>query len=135
MPILNPSHTTSAELLGLSDSALRFLSAAAGSVNAMTQKLLALDNAALESWLNSQPIADITDLFTAHATAGTAINMAAETTSLQLVESGVPGQYTEVDIRPFQEKLAEQFREVTHDGTKWVVSFLPTPDPVIPVAK
>lgn len=125
MPILNPSHTTSAELLGLSGSALRFLSAAAGSVNAMTQKLLALDNAALESWLNSQPITDITDLFTAHATAGTAINTAAATTSSQLVESGVPGQYTEADVRPFQDKLASQGRQAVYDGTQWIVSMLP----------
>jgi hypothetical protein len=124
MPILNPSHTTSAELLGLSGSALRFLSAAAGAVNAMTQKLLVLDNAALESWLNSQSIADMTALFTAHATAGTAINTASQTTSDQLVESGVPGGYTEADVRPFQDKLAAQGRQANYNGIQWVVSSL-----------
>ena len=135
MPILNPSQVTSAELLGLSESTLRFLSAAASALNAMSNKLLSLDNDDLQTWLNSQPIDDISALFSAHASTGAAINSAAATTSQQVIESGVAGNYTEVDVRPFQEKLAEQFREVTYDGTKWVVSSLQTTDPVIPVAE
>lgn len=125
MPILNPSQVTSADLLGLSESTLRFLSAAAGAMNAMTNKLLALNNTDLQSWLNSQPIADIAALFSAHASTGEAINTASVTTSQQVIESGVNGDYTQVDVRPFQDKLASQGRQAVYDGTQWVVSMLP----------
>lgn len=126
MPILNPSQVTSAELLGLSESTLRFLSAAAGALNAMSNKLLALDNDDLQTWLNSQPIADISALFSAHASTGAAINSAAATTSQQVIESGVPGNYTQVDVRSFQDKLADQGRQAVYDGTQWVVSAMPS---------
>lgn len=122
MPILNPSQVTSADLLGLSESALRFLSAAAGALNAMSNKLLALNDEDLQAWLNSQPIADISALFSAHASTGAAINSAAATTSQQVIESGVAGNYTEVDVRQFQEKLAAQGRQVTIVDGKFVVS-------------
>lgn len=125
MPILNPSQSTSADLLTLSGSAMRLLSAAAETVNAISRRLLALPNDSLQIWLNSQPVADVAALFAAHAEAGAAINRASAITAQQLTESGTPATPAEVDVRPFSEKLADQGRQAFYDGTQFIVSNIP----------
>ncbi len=122
MPLVLPSQITSVDLLGYTQAAFSFLVTAATQMNRMSSALLDLDNAKLTDWLNSQPMADIFKLFDAHAISGAAVNQALVTTSIQLSDSGVPSGYNPVDVRPFQDKLAEQQRKVEIVDGKFVVS-------------
>jgi hypothetical protein len=122
MPLIPPAQITSVDLLARTQAAFSFLVTAASQMNQMSSDLLALDNAKLTDWLNSQTMADISKLFEAHAVSGAAVNQALATTSIQLSDSGVPSAYVPVDVRSFQDKLAAQGRKVESVDGKFIVS-------------
>lgn len=125
MPIIPPAQITSVDLLARTQAAFSFLVTAASQMNQMVSDLLALDNAKLTDWLNSQPMQDVSKLFEAHAVSGNALNLAISTTAVQLADSGVPSTGATVDIRSFQDKLADQGRKVEIVDGKFIVSQFP----------
>lgn len=124
--ILTPDQLTSAELLEATRSSLGLLATSAAQANRMVSILLNLDNSGLESWLNSQPMDDVFALFEAHKTSGESLNASLVVVANLVKDSGLPAQYTEVDVRPFQEKLAAQGRQVAIVDGRFVVSALPS---------
>lgn len=124
--LLTPNQLTSAELLEATRSSLGLLATSAAQANRMVSILLNLDNSGLESWLNSQPMPDVFALFEAHKASGESLNASLVIVANLVKDSGLPAQYTEVDVRPFQEKLAAQGRQVTIVDGKFTVSALPS---------
>ena len=92
----------------------------------MVSILLNLDNEALQNWLNSQPMPDVFALFEAHKASGESLNASLVIVASLVEDSGLPAQYTPVDVRPFQEKLAAQGRQVTIVDGKFIVSAIPS---------
>lgn len=120
--LLTPDQLTSAELLDATRSSFGLLNTSAAQANRMVSILLDLDNAGLESWLNSQPMPDVFALFEAHKASGESLNASLVIIAKLVKDSGLPAEYTEVDVRPFQEKLAAQKRQVEIIDGKFVVS-------------
>jgi hypothetical protein len=122
--LLTPDQLTSAELLDATRSSLGLLATAAAAANRMVSILLNLDNAALEAWLNSQPMDDVFELFSAHKNSGDALNASLAIVAKLVTDSGLPANYAPVDTSPFQDKLAAQGRQANYNGIQWVVSAL-----------
>lgn len=123
--LLSPDQLTSAELLQATQQSLGLLSASAAQANRMVAILLDKDNSELESWLNSQPINDVFALFADHKNSGEALNASLAIVAKLVTDSGISAQYTPADVRPFQEKLAAQGRQVSVVEGKFVVSAIP----------
>ena len=123
--LLTPDQLTSAELLEATRSSLGLLATSAAQANRMVSILLGLDNPGLESWLNSQPMPDVFALFEAHKASGESLNASLVIVANLVNDSGLPANYTPVDTRPFQEKLAAQGRQIQIIDGAFVVSALP----------
>lgn len=122
--ILDPSYKPSAALLERTVQAFRYANALAAEINSMTAYLLALSNAELENWLNSQTPENLVSLLAAHGRCGGRVNEILAETALQLQDSGQPSFYVEADVRPFTEKLAEQGRKYEFSDGVFIVSNL-----------
>jgi hypothetical protein len=131
MPLINKLSSTSATLANQVLLSGQYLSQAADQCNMMSKTLLALGNQDLENWLNSQPIADLQQLFADHLNTGTQINEAISVVNAQLESSDMLYFPVFVDVRDFATKLAEQQREATFDGATWSVNAVVEP-PVEP---
>ena len=123
--LLTPDQLTSAELLESTRSSLGLLATSAAQANRMVSILLGLDNEALQNWLNSQPMNDVFALFADHKNSGDFLNSSLAIVAKLVTDSGLPANYTPVDTRPFQEKLAAQGRQIQIVDGKFVVSALP----------
>lgn len=124
--LLTPDQLTSAELLEATRSSLGLLATSAAQANRMVSILLNLDNSGLESWLNSQPMDDVFALFADHKNSGDFLNASLAIVAKLVTDSGLPANYTPVDTRPFQEKLAAQGRQIQIVDGSFVVSALPS---------
>ena len=125
MSLLNSTSRISAELAQAAQSAARSQSSAAVYLNRMSQTLLKADNESLTAWLSAIG-ADLTDLLTAHSTAGQALNAAQDAAQAVLDASGITQSLERVDVRSFADRLAEQYRAIDETGT---VIDLPRPEP------
>jgi hypothetical protein len=123
--LLTPDQLTSAELLDATRSSLGLLATSAAQANRMVSILLNLDNAALEAWLNSQPMDDVFALFADHKNSGDALNASLAIVAKLVTDSGLPANYTPVNTQPFEVKLAAQGRQVQIVDGAFVVSSLP----------
>lgn len=132
MPLINKLSSVSASLANHVHLSGRYLEQAADQFNLMARALLDLSNDDLAAWLNSQPIADLQQLFADHLNAGTQINEAIAVVSAQLTASSIPFSSVVVDVRDFATKLAEQGRTASFDGATWTVDFIP-PAPEQPI--
>lgn len=130
MALLTPLTRVSAELAELTRNAGSHANAAASICNQMVGTLLSLSNADATSWLNAQNPADIMQLFTDHYTVGVKLNELLEALHTQLEAADIPFAPVNVDIRPVSDKLADQGRQMTFDGTAFTVSDIPVPEPV-----
>lgn len=120
--ILDPAYKPSAALLERTVQAFRYANALAAEINSMTTYLLALSNAELENWLNSQTPENLASLLAVHGRCGGRVNEILAETALQLQDSGQPSSYAEADVRPFGQKLAAQGRQIEIVDGKFVVS-------------
>ena len=125
MSLLNTTTRISAELAQAAQSAARSQSSAAVYLNRMSQTLLAADNESLTAWIAAID-ADLSDLLTAHSTAGQALYAAQDAAQAVLDASGITQQLERVDVRSFSERLAEQYRAIDESGA---VIDLPRPEP------
>lgn len=122
--ILDPAHKTSAVLLEKTMQSFRFAQALSNEINGMTLYILGLDNDQLGNWLNSQTPQNLRALLTSHGTCGTHLNSILDDVVQQLEDSGQRVNVVRVDTRSFDEKLAEQGRQIEVVDGKFVVSAL-----------
>jgi hypothetical protein len=125
------SPTLQTDLAHLRDTldAAHLFAAGAAKLNAQAARILAMDDAALTTWLQTRVANGTLDtLLTRHATTGAAANAALDATCATLAESGekdIPT--TRVDIRSIPEKLAAQRRTIDMD-TLTVTTLPPEPE-------
>ena len=86
--------------------------AAASHLNAITNDLLALDDADLAEFCNEQGPDGLNELTSLHAEHGVSITELSAAAAATLADSGVIWPASIVDVRPLGEKLAEQGREL-----------------------
>lgn len=122
------NHRINSDLDATAQSIANHLASAAVLANAVVSRLLSLSDEDLAGWLNSQPPQKVMALFAAHEQLGTSLNAASATAAGVLAEWGANPPQVPVDVRPFSEKLAAQFRTVEFDGTTFSVVALPQPD-------
>ena len=108
-----------------------YLAAAASIANAIAQRTLSLSDSDLEQFCNDLGPAELGTVFSLHAECGSAINSALAASRALL---GPGADATTVDVRPFSEKLAAQWRALDFDATTGVfsVSTIPQPEPEEP---
>ncbi len=130
MPLLTPIQSINAALAADARACASHLANASILTNRMVSAMLALDDAALTEWLNSQPPQDTTALFAAHGMLGEAINSAAQIAQSVLIESGVSVNIPQVDVRSVAEKLASNRRVLSFEnGVFGVTTLPPEPEP------
>ena len=130
MPLIqSPSQAAAASILSRVQHLAGNYNAAASHLNAITNDLLALDDADLAAFANEQGPAGLNELTTLHAEHGAAISELSAAAAAMLGDSGVPWPASVVDVRPLGEKLAEQGREMTFADGAFSVSQLPQPEP------
>ena len=103
--------------------------AAASHLNAIVRDVLALSNEDLFEFANEQGPAGLNELTTLHAEHGAAITELSQAAADVLAASGVIWPASVVDVRPLNEKLAEQGRELTFADGVFTVSQLQQPEP------
>ena len=103
--------------------------AAASHLNAITNDLLALDDADLAEFANKQGPAGLNELTTLHAEHGASITELSAAAATTLADSGLMWPASIVDVRPLSEKLAEQGRELTFADGVFAVVQIPRPKP------
>jgi hypothetical protein len=101
--------------------------AAASHLNAIVRDLLALDDADLAAFANEQGVAGLNELTTLHAEHGAAITELSQAAADLLAASGTIWPASVVDVRPLNEKLAEQGREMTFADGVFAVSPITEP--------
>jgi len=116
-----------AALKGAYESATRHL-------DAMTGKILGMDNAELAAFGNYLGPQEMSDLLTAHATHGGTVNGLSESAESWLAKAMAREPITPrlADVAPFSDKLAAQYRAITFDGATYAVVDLPRPEPDAP---
>ena len=113
MPLIqSKSHSAAASILARVQHLAGNYNAAASHLNAITNDLLALDDADLAAFANEQGPAGLNELTELHAEHGAAITEISQAAADLLAESGTIWPASVVDIRPLGEKLAEQGREM-----------------------
>ena len=128
MPLIqSPSQAAAASILARVQSLAGNYNAAASHLNAITNDLLALDDADLAAFTNEQGVAGLNELTTLHAEHGAAITELSAAAAATLADSGVAWPASVVDVRPLSDKLAEQGREMTFADGVFAVSQLPEP--------
>ena len=106
--------------------------AAASHLNAITNDLLALDDADLAAFCNEQGPDGLNELTELHAEHGAAITELSAAAADMLADSGITWPASIVDVRPLSDKLAEQGREMTFADGVFVVVQIPRPEPPAP---
>ena len=128
MPLIqSPSQAAAASILSRVQSLAGNYNAAASHLNAITNDLLALDDADLAAFANEQGPAGLNELTTLHAEHGAAISELSPAAAATLADSGVAWPASVVDVRPLSEKLAEQGREMTFADGVFAVSPITEP--------
>ena len=128
MPLIqSPSQAAAASILSRVQSLAGNYNAAASHLNAITNDLLALDDADLAAFANEQGPAGLNELTTLHAEHGAAISELSQAAAATLADSGVAWPASVVDVRPLSEKLAEQGREMTFADGVFAVSPITEP--------
>lgn len=131
MPLLTQNQRLNATLAEDARNIAAHLQAAAHKANGMVTTMLALDDAALTDWLNSQPPQDTLELFGAHGLLGEAVNGALTVAHAVLESSGLTVPEVSVDVRSVAEKLAARGRVLDFtDGVFSVTTPLPSVPPV-----
>ena len=130
MPLIqSPSAAAAASILSRVQHLAGNYNACASHLNAITNDLLALDDADLAAFANEQGPAGLNELTTLHAEHGAAISELSQAAADMLAASGTIWPASIVDVRPLSEKLAEQGRELTFEDGVFSVSQLPQPEP------
>ena len=117
-------HRLNTDIDTSSQSIASHLVISARQANAITQSVLHLNDNDLAEWLNSRPQQDSVEMFTNHGKLGKALNEASVVASAVLETWGLQPNIELVDVRSFDEKLAEQNRKVDFTDGIWVVSAL-----------
>lgn len=126
MPLIqSPSQAAAASILSRVQHLAGNYNACASHLNAITNDLLALDDADLAAFANEQGPAGLNELTTLHAEHGAAISELSQAAADLLAASGTTWPASIVDVRPLGEKLAEQGRELTFADGVFAVSQLP----------
>jgi hypothetical protein len=110
MQLLNQTTKISANLAATISDMARHLSSVAVLCDRLATDLLTLDDETLTLWLNAQSPQDIMALFAAHESVGQNLNAASATITEAMAASGTPVNIPQIDVRPFQEKLAPSDR-------------------------
>ena len=128
MPLIqSPSQAAAASILSRVQSLAGNYNAAASHLNAITNDLLALDDADLAAFANERGVAGLNELTTLHAEHGAAISELSQAAADLLAASGTTWPASIVDVRPLGEKLAEQGREMTFADGVFAVSPITEP--------
>lgn len=128
MPLIqSPSQSAAASILDRVKSAAANYNAAASNLNAIVRDLIALGDADLAAFCNEVGAVGLYELTTLHGEHGAAVNSLSATAAAMLADSGVLWPASLVDIRPLDEKLAEQGRALAYADGAFLVS--PTPQP------
>ena len=129
MPLIqSPSQATAASILSRVQHLAGNYNACASHLNAITNDLLALNDADLATFADEQGAAGLNELTTLHAEHGAAITELSAAAAATLADSGVAWPASVVDVRPLSDKLAEQGREMTFADGVFAVSQLPQPE-------
>ena len=129
MPLIqSPSHAAAASILARVQHLAGNYNAAASHLNAITNDLLALDDADLAAFCNEQGPDGLNELTELHAEHGAAITELSAAAADLLAESGTIWPASVVDIRPLGEKLTAQGRTLEIVDGVFAVSQLPLPE-------
>ena len=129
MPLIqSPSAAAAASILSRVQHLAGNYNACASHLNAITNDLLALDDADLAAFANEQGPAGLNELTTLHAEHGAAISELSQAAADMLAASGTIWPASIVDVRPLSEKLAEQGREMTFADGVFAVSQIAQPE-------
>lgn len=130
MPILTPSQAALGRIESATKEFETRLASCATVGNRMVQILLDLSDADLSEALNLLEAqyagsGGAAGRFAKHGQSGECVNTAIANAA-ELLERAPRAQ---IDVRSFAEKLADQRRTISFDGTTWTVSTLPPPEP------
>ena len=128
MPLIqSPSQAAAASILSRVQHLAGNYNAAASHLNAIVQDVLALPDADLSAFANEQGPAGLNELAELHAEHGAAITELSAAAAATLAASGTIWPASVVDVRPMNEKLAEQGREMTFADGVFAVSPITEP--------
>ena len=130
MPLIqSKSAAAAASILSRVQNLAGNYNACATHLNAIVQDVLAMDDDALAEFANDIGPTGLNELTTLHAEHGASITELSQSSSTMLFDSGIVWPASVVDVRPLNEKLAEQGRELTFADGVFAVSQLPQPEP------
>ena len=130
MPLIqSPSQAAAASILSRVQHLAGNYNAAGTHLNAIVRDVLAMDDADLAEFANDIGPTALNELTTLHLEHGTAITELSAVAAATLAASGAIWPASIVDVRPLNEKLAEQGRELTFADGVFTVSQLPQPEP------
>ena len=126
MAFLTIPQSARASILADTERLHGFLAAAATIANQIAQRTLALADADLAQFCNDLGPVELGTAFSLHAECGGAINSALAASRALL---GPSADATTVDVRPFSDKLAAQWRALNYDATTGMFSVFTIPQP------
>jgi hypothetical protein len=126
MPLLTPIERINAALAADAGACEQYLRNAIAVANRMVETLLALGDAELTAWLNSESAAEIQARFAAHEQLGTFLNGAV---AIAAEWAGAKHQPPFVNISSVAQKLAGQRRVLAFADGLFSVTTLPLPEP------
>lgn len=127
MPLASPEQQIDLSLLEKTRGIARDLNNAVQRANSqVVDDLLSKTNEELTAWLQGKA-PELNTLLTRHAVTGAGLNAAIAAVQATLTEAGDKMVIPTVDVRPLQEKLADQGRQV--DFTTLTVTNIPVPIP------
>ncbi len=128
MSLLTPTETVTARIAADAGALAAHLRNAIVLANRITGHALDLPTPELNEWLNARPIQQRLDEFASHGDLGEALNDAADLA--EMATGTADGSLGRVDVRPVQDKLAAQARELhIIDGAFVVFEIAPEPEP------
>lgn len=129
MPLATPTQRLTAKMLSTVADLQGYQSVVSRLLNSIVDDILAADDATLAEFANTLGAAELFALCQAHLDLGTGSNAATETLNAIAEQSCLAPVRATVDIRPLADKLAAQFRSLDFDGTAFVVTAIPQPQP------
>jgi hypothetical protein len=131
---LDPAAITAANILAEIRGLAGDYEAATRRLDAITGNLTRLGNDDLAAFGNLIGPTEMEALKTLHLMHGQTVNELAKSAETVLAKASnrEPSTPRQVDIRPLETKLAEQFRAITFDGETFGVIDLPQPEPEQP---
>lgn len=90
-------------------------------LNAMVRELLSLNDNDLASFANERGAAGLFELTTLHGEQGDAVNKLITQSCSLLSDSGINYPVLTVDVRPLDEKLADQGRKLVYENNTFSV--------------